>query len=472
MDGNIGLKKMKTKLLTICLFLFTSQVFAESHKEVKPWPNEKLKDIEIELNRANKGFGIVRNEKGQFISIKTNEPLNGNHKIDDKIYPFKNGLLHGEAFGATYKNGQLNGVIRRYSKWYDDRSVSEEYLSAELNFINGLPNGVQNWYDPSGNIIETAFYQNGKRVSHKKIFQKTKTQNSDENDYENERAELTHKFLEICSKSKIKRIFDDRSHVYIFTGSDLDPNCLQKEYSLYRNNKYIITTYEDFPWGPREKSKNHRMYPTDEYDESIFFSKEDTYIRILSAVKELCTEGCRFQYDHIYFFGETFIYMTDFYGQDSYTSLSLNDSVINYGMSMYTHNRSYVYSIQDILNAGQNISSFYLYGDAQEEITKESYTSIWEKKYWQGGGALWISTKRNYKNEILELKSWGNVCDSLSNHIFWNLRSKNDFPNSLHYEYFKLEIMSYLTKQPAPKWWLAALVNYKDNQWCYENPKL
>ena len=86
--------------------------------------------------------------------------------------------------------------------------------------------------------------------------------------------------------------------------------------------------------------------------------------------------------------------------------------------------------------------------------------------------ALWISTKRNYKNEILELKSWGNVCDSLSNHIFWNLYSKNDFPNSLHYEYFKLEIMSYLTKHPAPKWWLAALVNYKDNQWCYENPKM
>ena len=47
---------MKTKLLTICLLLLTSQVFAESHKEVKPWPNEKLKGIEIELNKVNTGF--------------------------------------------------------------------------------------------------------------------------------------------------------------------------------------------------------------------------------------------------------------------------------------------------------------------------------------------------------------------------------------------------------------------------------
>ena len=67
------------------------------------------------------------------------------------------------------------------------------------------------------------------------------------------------------------------------------------------------------------------------------------------------------------------------------------------------------------------------------------------KKSIGNGGALWISTKRNYKNEILELKSWGNVCQNLSEYIFENLNS-NYSTDSLSYEYFKLEIMSYLTR--------------------------
>ena len=138
---------------------------------------------------------------------------------------------------------------------------------------------------------------------------------------------------------------------------------------------------------------------------------------------------------------------------------------------MMTHHRNYMYGVQDILNAGQNISSFYLYGDAQTEKTSDSYTTVWEKKYWQGGGAIWISTKRNWKNEIIELKNWGNICESLSNHIWWNLRMKHDIPNSMHYELFKLEILAYLTREPKPKWWLAALPYHKDNDWCYEDPK-
>ena len=163
--------------------------------------------------------------------------------------------------------------------------------------------------------------------------------------------------------------------------------------------------------------------------------------------------------------------MTDFYGYRSYTSLDeLDGQVINYGMSMATHHRSYMYSIQDILNPEKDISSFYFYGDIQTEKTSDSYTTVWEKKYWQGGGALWISTKRNYKNEILELKSWGNVCQNLSEHLFENLNS-NYSADSLSYEYFKIEIMSYLTRYPRPKWWLAALAIHKDDQWCYEDPR-
>ena len=48
--------------------------------------------------------------------------------------------------------------------------------------------------------------------------------------------------------------------------------------------------------------------------------------------------------------------MTDFYGYRSYTSLEeLGSQVINYGMSMLTHHRSYMYSVQDILNPEKDI---------------------------------------------------------------------------------------------------------------------
>ena len=98
---------MKIKLLIVfnILFSFSSQLFAESHQYVNPWPDAKLKDIEITLKENDKNFGIVKNDVGRFISLKTNEFLNGNHEIDGTSYPFKNGLLHGEVFGATYQNG-------------------------------------------------------------------------------------------------------------------------------------------------------------------------------------------------------------------------------------------------------------------------------------------------------------------------------------------------------------------------------
>ena len=93
---------------------------------------------------------------------------------------------------------------KKYLMFNDSYSIPS-FLHAKLNFENGVPSGTQNWYDPAGNIIETAFYQKGKRLNHKKILQKTKTQNSDENNYENKKSEVIHKFLSICSKSKVKK---------------------------------------------------------------------------------------------------------------------------------------------------------------------------------------------------------------------------------------------------------------------------
>ena len=100
-------------------------------------------------------------------------------------------------------------------------------------------------------------------------------------------------------------------------------------------------------------------------------------------------------------------------------------------------------------------------------IRDSSYTSVWEKKYWQNGGAIWISTKRNWENEILKLERWGNECLSLSDAIFNNLIG---YQNSFDYEDLKFSILTHLTRYPQPKWWIAALVKHEDNSWCYKDP--
>ena len=215
-------------VITLLLILFANHSFSGSHQLVNPWPDAKLKNIEIILEKDDKNFGIVKNDDGQFISLETNELLNGNHEIDGTSYPFKNGLLHGEVFGATYRNGQLNGVMREYRRYYNGSYSIPSFLHAKLNFENGVPSGIQNWYDPAGNIIETAFYQKGKRISYKKIYQKIKSKHSDKAEYENEESRVIHEFLKFCSKSKVKKIFDDRSNVYIFIGSDLRSKLLTK----------------------------------------------------------------------------------------------------------------------------------------------------------------------------------------------------------------------------------------------------
>ena len=125
--------------------------------------------------------------------------------------------------------------------------------------------------------------------------------------------------------------------------------------------------------------------------------------------------------------------------------------------------------VKDILNAQGTIDAMYLYGDFQTQ-KEDYYITSWEKKYWEGGGALWISTKRNYQNEILELlDDEGTVCDTISGHVESNIRS---LPNSFGYERFKIQVLAYLTRNPQPKWWLAALPYHAKDRWCYTHPAM
>ncbi|MEC7885982.1 MAG: hypothetical protein VX544_04280, partial [Pseudomonadota bacterium] len=390
---------------------------------------------------------------------------------------FKDGLLHGEMkfqrySGWTivnYQKGILHGSIRKYKGWHKGYEVPS-YLYSELHFEGGVPSGIQTWYDPSGKIIETAFYQrrdsSSTRMSHEKIFHKEDVAVIPSGQYIN----MIQKYLEECSNSEVKILFDQDARVDMFVGNQLDPNCLQQQFSDYRKNAthFKIYTRDNFPWGKFTGERDERRVYPDDYDENISFSKDESYISILAPDKVACGEICEFTYDHLIFFEDTFIYLTDSYGEYSYITEIDKDS-IQYAMAMGTHHRHYRYNVKDILNAQGTIDAMYLYGDFQTQ-KEDYYITSWEKTYWDRGGALWISTKRNYQNEILELLDGnGNVCDTISGHVesnIWRL------PNSFGYERFKIQVLAYLTRNPQPKWWLAALPYHAKDRWCYTHPKM
>ena len=76
---------MKIKLIILTLFFSSYQAIADSYQYVNPWPDKKFQDfhhISI-VKDKNKEFGILKNDRGQFVSIETNMPLNGNYKIEE-----------------------------------------------------------------------------------------------------------------------------------------------------------------------------------------------------------------------------------------------------------------------------------------------------------------------------------------------------------------------------------------------------
>ena len=112
------------------------------------------------------------------------------------------------------------------------------------------------------------------------------------------------------------------SHIFIYTGHDLDPNCLQKNTHHIETVNILLLLMKTFLGGANLRKITgavEDIHP-DDYDENVSFNQESTYIQILSPEKESCAEGCTFEYDHLYFFDKTFVYLTDFYGYRSYTS--------------------------------------------------------------------------------------------------------------------------------------------------------
>ena len=160
---------MKTKILTICLLLFTSQVFAE----------EKMQECQPEGTYLNKNHWNNCEAKYYYES----------GKLKAKAY-FKNGKVHGEAKyyyesgklkeTAYFKNGNREGRAITYyvngntkAKYYYkngkvEGDVLTYYDNGNLKRIEYIKNDKregeqQTYYYESGNLEQKLYFKNDKR---------------------------------------------------------------------------------------------------------------------------------------------------------------------------------------------------------------------------------------------------------------------------------------------------------------------
>ena len=152
---------MKTKLLTICLLLITSQVFADP-----PFLNEDY-------------WYLIDNHvcKGKDTS-KWNNCYNYtvyNYGALKKIVFYKNGMKNGESniyndqgfliFKSFYVDDKKEGWETSYHHKDTDAFKYEGLkIADEVFYKNGKKEGLYTRYDEHGEIIEEENYKNGKLI--------------------------------------------------------------------------------------------------------------------------------------------------------------------------------------------------------------------------------------------------------------------------------------------------------------------
>jgi hypothetical protein len=73
---------------------------------------------------------------------------------------------------------------------------------------------------------------------------------------------------------------------------------------------------------------------------------------------------------------------------------------------MSTHRRNYFFDI--------NTKLFTSLPNGELEFKKDHILVKGQKSYFEGGGAFWFDSKRNYSGEIIELISKDNTCKDIT----------------------------------------------------------
>ena len=213
-------------------------------------------------------------------------------------------------------------------------------------------------------------------------------------------------YLDSCSGSntkyyslvdkKVPGVADTR-RVEIFESTKIDINCLEKKFEHHLKNY------------PVESLGSSGSVPFDE----IIVRKQDTVsngitfdmIVITSLFSQQCGERCKFSNEVILIHEGKYWYMRGS-NDRGVESKFINKDTIHIRNLMSTHRRNYFFDI--------NTKLFTSLPNGGLEFKKDHILVTGQKSYFEGGGAFWFDSKRNYSGEIIELISEGNTCEDIT----------------------------------------------------------
>ena len=194
--------------------------------------------------------------------------------------------------------------------------------------------------------------------------------------------------LKNCSSSNVEHYIlkddyspADRNRLDIFESTKLNLDCLEKKFEQHLDET-IIRKQETISNG-------------------ITFEM----VEIASLFSEKCGETCRPSSEVILIYKERYWFMRGS-NDKGVESKFINKDTILIRNLMTTHVRNYIFDI--------NTTLFTSLPNGGLEFKKDHILVNGQKSYFEGGGAFWFESKRNYSGEIIELISDGNTCEDIT----------------------------------------------------------
>ena len=194
-------------------------------------------------------------------------------------------------------------------------------------------------------------------------------------------------YLKNCSASNVEHYIlkDDyspyRHRLDIFESTNLNLDCLEKKFEQHLDETII-----------RKQ---------DTVSNGITFEM----VEIASLFSEQCGERCRPSSEIILIHKGRYWYMRGSNDRGVESKFINKDTILVRNL-MSTHRRNYFFDINTKLFTGLP--------NGELEFKKNHILVKGQKSYFEGGGAFWFDSKRNYSGEIIELISNGNTCEDIT----------------------------------------------------------
>jgi hypothetical protein len=173
----------------------------------------------------------------------------------------------------------------------------------------------------------------------------------------------------------------NRNRLDIFESTKLNLDCLKKKFEQHLDETII-----------RKQ---------DTVSNGITFEM----VEIASLFSEKCGETCRPSSEVILIYKEQY-WLVRGSNDKGVESKFINKDTILIKNLMTTHVRNYIFDI--------NTKLFTSLPNGGLEFKKDHILVNGQKSYFEGGGAFWFESKRNYSGKIIELISEGNTCEDIT----------------------------------------------------------